>query len=447
MSTPGESTAGALAGSVSTVVDTAAAVDAAAVLARTRRRLLPLLIILFIVSYLDRVNVSFAKLTMNAALGIDDAVYAFGAGIFFIGYFLFEVPSNLILERVGARRWIARIMITWGLVSGATAAVSGGHGFIAMRLLLGVAEAGFFPGIILYLTYWFPETERARVIGLFMVGIPLTGLIGSPVSSLLLGLNGWLGLQGWQWLLVIEAVPAIVLGAACLVMLPDRPEQASWLTPPEREWLVNTLAVERAAVQKAGRSSLRGAFASGRVWSLALVYFGIVLAVYGLGFWLPTLVHSFGIAVTRVGWITMLPFACSAPFMIWVGRHSDRKNERVWHLIGTSLLGFAGFAGASLSEGLIPQVFFLCFAAMGVYGALPIFWTFPTTFLASTAAAAGIAVINSVGNLGGYFGPQIVEGITRFSGGFGPALLVMGLEMLVPVVVVLIISRRGRPQS
>jgi ACS family tartrate transporter-like MFS transporter len=428
-------------------ISAAVPVDSASVLSRTRRRLLPLLIVLFIVSYLDRVNVSFAKLTMNSALGIDDAVYAFGAGIFFIGYFLFEVPSNLILERVGARRWIARIMITWGLVSGATAAVSGGNSFIAMRLLLGMAEAGFFPGIILYLTYWFPETERARVIGLFMVGIPLTGLIGSPVSSELLGLDGWLGLQGWQWLLLIEALPAIVFGAACLVMLPDGPKQASWLTAPERQWLADTLAAERAAVQKVGRSSLRAAFTSGRVWALALVYFGIVLAVYGLGFWLPTLVHSFGIAVTRVGWITMLPFACSAPFMVWVGRHSDRKNERVWHLIGTSLLGFAGFAGASLSEGLVPQVCFLCVAAMGVYGTLPIFWTFPTAFLASTAAAAGIAFINSVGNLGGYFGPQIVEGITRLSGGFGPALMVLGLEMLVPVVVVLMISRRRRSQS
>jgi MFS transporter, ACS family, tartrate transporter len=422
-------------------------IDTAAVLARTRRRLLPLLIILFIVSYLDRVNVSFAKLTMNAALGIDDAVYAFGAGIFFVGYFVFEVPSNLILERVGARRWIARIMITWGLVSGATAAVTGGNGFIAMRLLLGMAEAGFFPGIILYLTYWFPETERARVIGLFMVGIPLTGLIGSPVSSLLLGLNGWLGLQGWQWLLLLEALPAVVLGAACLLILPDGPAQASWLTGAEREWLASTLAAERAAVQRAGRSSLRGAFASGRVWALALVYFGIVLAVYGLGFWLPTLVHSFGIEVTRVGWIAMLPFACSAPFMVWVGRHSDRTHERVWHLIGTSLLGCVGFAGASCSDALLPQLSFLCLAAMGVYGTLPIFWTFPTAFLASTAAAAGIALINSVGNLGGYFGPEIVEGITRLSGGFGPALLALGLEMLVPVVVVLVISRRPRSQT
>ena len=422
-------------------------VDPAAVLARTRHRLLPLLLILFIVAYLDRVNVSFAKLTMNAALGMDNAAYSLAAGIFFIGYFLFEVPSNLILEKVGARRWIARIMITWGLVSGATALVTGARSFVAMRFLLGIAEAGFFPGIILYLTYWFPQSERARVIGLFMVGIPLTGLIGSPVSSELLGLDGLLGLQGWQWLLLLEALPAVVLGVGCLAWLPDGPAQARWLRPPEREWLANTLAAERATIQKAGHASLRQAIVSGRVWALALVYFGIVLAVYGLGFWLPTLIHDFGIAVTRVGWVTMLPFACGAPFMVWWGRRSDRKGERVGHLVATSLLAFAGFEGASLSHALVPQLLFLCVAAMGIYGSLPIFWTFPTAFLTSTAAAAGIAIINCVGNLGGYFGPQIVETASRFGGGFGPSLAVLGLEMLIPVVVVLIISRRDRSRS
>ena len=419
-------------------------IDAEAVLARTRMRLLPLLIVLFIVSYLDRVNVSFAKLTMDAALGIDDSVYALGAGIFFIGYFVFEVPSNLILERVGARRWIARIMITWGLVSAATAGVTGGNSFIIMRLLLGIAEAGFFPGILLYLTYWFPQSERARVVGLFMVAIPLTGLIGSPVSSVLLGLDGRLGLQGWQWLLLLEALPAIALGAACLVLLPDGPAQARWLTPPEREWLAMTLAAERAAVQKVGHSSLRGAMGSMRVWALALAYFAIVVVVYGFGFWLPTLVHSFGVAVTRVGWVTMLPFVCAAPFMAWWGRHSDRTHERVGHLLLTAFLGLCGFVGAGLSTGLAPQLAFLCIAAMGIYGSLPIIWTFPTEFLAATAAAAGIAFINCVGNLGGYFGPQIVAGMTRFGGGFGPALTVLGFVMLVPALIIVSLSRQRR---
>ena len=419
--------------------------DANATLARLRVRLLPLLILLFVVSYLDRVNVSFAKLTMNAAIGIDDSVYAFAAGIFFIGYFLFEVPSNLILEKVGARRWIARIMVTWGLVSGATAFVTGANSFIAMRLLLGIAEAGFFPGIVLYLTYWFPQTERARVVGLFMVALPLTGLIGSPLSSELLGLDGMLGLQGWQWLLLLEALPAIVLGFVCLAVLPDGPAQARWLRPEEREWLSTTLALERDAIARTGHASLRSALQSPRVWALALAYFGIVLAVYGLNFWLPTLIHEFGVKLTQVGWITALPFACGAPFMLWWGRRSDRKSERVRHLVGASLLACVGFAGASLSASLVPQLLFLCVAAMGVYGSLPIFWTFPTAILASTAAAAGIAFINCVGNLGGYFGPQIVGTVTRLSGGFGPALAVLGLEMLVPAAVVLLIV--GRRQT
>ena len=417
-------------------------VSGEAVLARVRLRLLPFLILLFIVSYLDRVNVSFAKLTMNAALGIDDAVYAFGAGIFFIGYFLFEVPSNLILERVGARRWIARIMLTWGLVSGATAFVTGGRSFVAMRLLLGIAEAGFFPGILLYLTYWFPDRERARVVGLFMVAIPLTGLIGSPVSSALLGLDGFLGVQGWQWLLLLEAVPALVLGVICLTFLPDGPAQAAWLSTEERHWLTQTLITERESVRKVGHTSLRSALSQPRVWILACAYFGNVLAVYGLGFWLPTLIHNFGIEVTRVGWITALPFACGAPFMVWLGRNSDRTRERVGHLVATCALGFVGFAGASFSTGLAPQVVFLCLAAMGVYGALPIFWTFPSAFLTSTAAAAGLALINSVGNLGGYFGPQIVAAVTRLTGGFGPSLFVLGVSMTIPAIVVVIISRR-----
>ncbi|HEY4211769.1 MAG TPA: MFS transporter [Steroidobacteraceae bacterium] len=421
---------------------TAQAAAGEAILAKVRWRLLPFLILLFIVSYLDRVNVSFAKLTMDQALGISDAVYAFGAGIFFIGYFFFEIPSNLILARVGARRWIARIMLTWGVVSAATAFITGARGFITMRLLLGVAEAGFFPGILLYLTYWFPDRERARVIGLFMVALPLTGLIGSPASSALLGMNGALGLQGWQWLLLLEGLPAIVLGFVCLRILPNGPQDTKWLEPAERRWLAQTIEEENAIVRRAGHTSLRAALTQPRVWLLALAYFGDVLAIYGLGFWLPTVIHNYGVPVTQVGWITALPFACGAPFMIWIGRNSDRTRERVWHLTGTCALGFVGFAGASLATSLGPQVLFLCMAAMGVYGVLPIFWTFPSTFLTATAAAAGLALINSVGNLGGYFGPQIVAAISGFAGGFGPALFALGISLTVPAIVVQIMARR-----
>ena len=415
-------------------------------LSRIRWRLLPFLGLLYVVSYLDRVNVSFAKLTMNAAIGIDDATYAFGAGIFFIGYFLFEVPSNLILERVGARRWIARIMITWGLISAATALVTGPTSFVTMRFLLGVAEAGFFPGILLYLTYWFPPSERARVVGLFMVALPVSGLIGSPLSAALMGISG-LGLEGWQWMLILEGLPAVLLGLLCLAFLPDRPADATWLDPDEREWLTATLAAERHAVARAGHTTLRAALIQPRVWALALAYFGIVLALYGFNFWLPSLITAHGIELRYTGWIAALPFLCGAPFMVWWGRRSDRRHERVRHLIVVAVLGFAGFAAASVVESLPLQILCLCLALMGVYGSFPIFWTLPTAFLTGTAAAAGIALINSLGNLAGYFGPQVVAWLTRDSGDFGPALFALGLSMLTPAGVVLVLRTTALPHG
>jgi ACS family tartrate transporter-like MFS transporter len=417
-------------------------------LSRIRWRLLPFLGLLYVVSYLDRVNVSFAKLTMNTSIGIDDATYAFGAGIFFIGYFLFEVPSNLIMERVGARRWIARIMITWGLISAGTAFVSGATGFVTMRFLLGVAEAGFFPGILLYLTYWFPSSERARVVGLFMVALPLSGLIGSPLSGELMRLNG-LGLEGWQWMLIIEGLPAVLLGIACLAWLPDGPADATWLEPDEREWLTTALASERWAVATHGHSTLRAALVQPRVWALAVAYFGIVLALYGLTFWLPSLINSYGVDLRYTGWIAALPFLCGAPFMVWWGRRSDRSGERVVHLIVVAVLGFAGFAAASVVESLPGQILCLCLAVMGVYGAFPVFWTLPTAFLTGTAAAAGIALINSVGNLAGYFGPQVVASLAPGGRDFGPALFALGLSMLTPAIVVLVLRLPllARPQE
>ena len=405
-------------------------------LRRIRWRLLPFLGLLYIVSYLDRVNVSFAKLTMDAAIGIDDATYAFGAGIFFIGYFLFEVPSNLILERVGARRWIARIMFTWGLVSAATAFVTGAVSFATMRFLLGVAEAGFFPGILLYLTYWFPAKERARVVGLFMVALPVSGLIGSPLSGELMRLSGF-GLHGWQWMFILEGIPALALGVVCLLYLQDRPGDATWLPAGEREWLVATLARERATVEQVGFTTLRAALVQPRVWALALAYFGIVLALYGFNFWLPSLISGHGVAVEYIGWIAALPFLCGAPFMVWWGRHSDRTNERIGHTVVVSMLGFVGFAAASTFQSLPGQIVCLCLAVMGVYGSFPVFWTLPTTFLTGTAAAAGLALINSLGNLAGYVGPQVVAALTHGSGDYSRALLALGISMLTPAIVVL----------
>jgi D-galactonate transporter len=413
-------------------------------LSRIRWRLLPFLCLLYVVSYLDRVNVSFAKLTMNESIGIDDATYAFGAGIFFIGYFIFEVPSNLILERVGARRWIARIMVTWGLIAAATAFVTGPNGFVAMRFLLGVAEAGFFPGILLYLTYWFPASERARVVGLFMVALPVSGLIGSPLSGELMRING-LGLEGWQWMLILEGLPAIVLGIACWRFLPDRPRDAKWLAADEREWLDAALAAERGVVAKGGHTTLRAALVQPRVWALALAYFGIVLALYGSNFWLPSLINAHGVELRYTGWIAALPFLCGAPFMVWWGRRSDRRNERVGHLIVVAILGFTGFAAASVLDSLVPQILCLCIALMGVYGSFPVFWTLPTAFLTGTAAAAGIALVNSFGNLAGYFGPQVVAWLTGGSNDYGPALFALGVSMLIPAIVVLVLRPKTSP--
>lgn len=412
-------------------------------LRRVRWRLLPFLGLLYVISYLDRVNVSFAKLTMNAAIGIDDATYAVAAGIFFIGYFLFEVPSNLILERVGARRWIARIMVTWGIISAATAFVTGPTSFMTMRFLLGLAEAGFFPGILLYLTYWFPASERAKVVGLFMVALPLSGLIGSPLSAELMQLEGF-GLDGWQWMLIIEGVPAVLLGIVCLFYLPDQPADAGWLAADEQEWLTTTLAAERAAIARRGHATLGAALAQPRVWALAVAYFGIVLALYGFNFWLPSLISAHGVALRYTGWIAALPFLCGAPFMVWWGRRSDRKDERIGHLITVAVLGFAGFAAASVFDSLPLQILCLCVALMGVYGSFPVFWTLPTAFLTGTAAAAGIALVNSFGNLAGYFGPQVVAWLTQGGGDYGPALLALGISMLTPAIVVAALRLQSR---
>ena len=411
-------------------------------LGRIRWRLLPFLGLLYVVSYLDRVNVSFAKLTMNTSIGIDDATYAIGAGIFFIGYFIFEVPSNLILERVGARRWIARIMITWGLISSATAFVTGPTSFMTMRFLLGVAEAGFFPGILLYLTYWFPAYERAKVVGLFMVALPVAGLVGSPLSAELMQVSG-LGLHGWQWMLILEGLPAVLLGIVCLAFLPNGPHDASWLRTEEREWLAGALAAERSVVAKDGHTTLRAALVQPRVWALALAYFGIVLALYGFNFWLPSLISAHGVELRYTGWIAALPFLCGAPFMVWWGRRSDRKSERVLHLVGVTVLGFIGFAAASVFDSLPVQILCLCLALMGVYGSMPVFWALPTAFLTGTAAAAGIAMINSLGNLAGYVGPQVVAWLTQGRGDFGPALFALGVSMLTPAVVALALRSKA----
>ncbi|SRR5579884_171722 len=396
-------------------------------------RLVPFLFVLYVVAYLDRVNVGFAALQMNAALGFNAAVYGLGAGIFFVGYFLFEIPSNLILQRVGARFWIARIMISWGLVAIAMALVRNEPTFYGLRFLLGVAEAGFFPGVILYLTYWFPAEERAKTVALFMTAVAISGVVGGPISGLLLSLQGFGGLDGWHWLFVLEGLPAVLLGIVTLFYLPDGPRHASWLAPSEREWLEGRLAEERALLGPRAGHTLREAMSSGRVWLLCLVYLALVVGNYGLGFWLPQIIEGFGkLTDFQIGLISAIPYGISAVGMVLIARHSDRTGERRWHVAGALAASALGFVIASqLSGAPLLALAALSLAAMGIMGSWGPFWSMPPAFLSGTAAASGIALINAVGNLGGFFGPSIVGYVKNATQSFEGGLLALaGIVLL-----------------
>lgn len=409
--------------------------DEAATFRRVARRLLPLLFGCYIVAYLDRVNIGFAKLQMAGDLAYSDAVYGFGAGIFFIGYFLFEVPSNLILERVGARRWIARIMVTWGLVSGAFAFVDvipwgplpawfglapDVFGFYALRLLLGVAEAGFFPGIILYLTYWFPRARLARTVAWFMTAIAVANVLGAPLSGALMqGFDGTAGWAGWRWLFVIEAAPSVLLGLVLLRALPDAPTLATWLSPAQRAHVIARVQAESAGHAHDGHGattrtahSVRAAFTDTRTWALAFVYLAGTVSLYGVNFWMPTIVQELGVASTdylRVGLLTMIPWGIAGVVMVQVGAHSDRTRERRWHVAGALLATAAGLATLSVvGRQPVPAMLALTLITCGVLSFLATFWAVPASFLRASAAAAGIAWINAVGNLGGHFGPDLI---------------------------------------
>jgi D-galactonate transporter len=371
-------------------------------------RLLPLLFLCYIVAYLDRVNVGFAKLQMVNDLKFSEAVYGLGAGIFFIGYFLFEVPSNLILHRVGARRWIARIMITWGLVSTAMMFVTTPTMFYVLRFLLGIAEAGFFPGMILYLTYWYPAQRRGRITSLFMTAVPLAGVIGSPLSGWILerfaGVNGW---AGWQWMFLIEGIPSILVGLLVLVGLEDKVQNAQWLSESEKRVLIRNLEADKRGVQS---HSFGDALGNPKVWILSLAYFGIVMGLYGIGFWLPSLVKATGVkGALDIGLLSAIPYAVATVVMVLVGRRADAKGERRWHLAIPCILGGTGLLlSAVYASSTVLALAALTLACAGIMTALPLFWSLPTAFLGGTAAAGGIALINSLGNLAGFVSPYMV---------------------------------------
>jgi len=393
---------------------------------RVRRRLIPFLALMYFVAYVDRINVGFAALQMNGALGFSGRVYGLGAGIFFLGYFLFEIPSNLVLARVGARIWIARIAIVWGLVSIAMIFVRGPISFFVLRFLLGAAEAGFFPGIILYFTYWFPGPERARAVSLFSMASMGAGIFGAPLSGLLLSMQGRAGLDGWQWLFLVEGLPAVVLGLVALAYLTDRPEVAQWLPPDEKAALVAALARDRDRDPHTHAATLRAGLVNPSVWRLAGVLFLIVTSGYGFSFFLPQIVKGLSASSDMaVGLLTAVPFLLAAIGMIVVAAHSDRTGERRWHVAGSTWLAAVGLATSAVAG--VPALSFvaLSFAAVGLYSATPPFWPLPTAFLRGAGAAGGIAFINAVGNLGGFVGPYVMGWMKDLSGGYAPGIGVL----------------------
>jgi MFS transporter, ACS family, tartrate transporter len=398
-------------------------------------RLLPLTILTYFLCYLDRINVGFAALTMNKDLGLDAATYGMAAGAFFWGYFLFEVPSNIILEKVGARIWIARIMVTWGLLSGATAFCVGPWSFLTMRFLLGLAEAGLFPGMILFFTYWFPDWHRARIVSAFMVALPLAVATGAPVSTALLELNGLFGLAGWKWMFIFEAVPTVLVGIFLLFCVTDRPHLARWLSEEERGWLTSTLETERRLVEAKRKVSLWESFWNSKVLFLTLNYFGIVAASLGMLLFLPQIVKQLGLTNMQVGWVTMIPYLCGAVAMLLWGWVSDRMAERRWNLFWACMVAAAGLIIAAQTVGTAWALVGISIAAIGFYGSKGSFWAMPPMILTGTAAASGIAWINSVGNLGGFFGPTIVGWAKDYTGSFAGGLYALaGFALLSAIV-------------
>lgn len=401
-------------------------------------RLIPFLILAYFLAYLDRVNLGFAALTMNADLQFSPLVYSWGAGIFFIGYFIFEVPSNLALEKFGASRWIARIMVTWGIISALMAMVSGTTSFYILRFLLGVAEAGFFPGIILYLTYWYPAEYRARFLAAFAIAVPVSTVIGAPVSGMLLGLDGMMGLKGWQWLFIIEGIPSLLLGIVTWFYLTDKPAKADWLTSEQKTWLANKLDAEHAAKTSAGHMSLMQGLSSPKVIVLSLVYFGFVGALYGMQFWLPQIVKAFGFTNTQTGFVTAIPYLFGSIAMIFWARHSDRTRERVWHVALPLFLTAIGLGISGVVADPTVTMLALTVAAIGVFCTFALFWTLPTAWLAGTAAAGGIALINSIGNLAGFGGPYLIGWVKDATGSTSTGLLVLAALPLIAGILVLI---------
>jgi MFS transporter, ACS family, tartrate transporter len=428
-------------------LDTASDRLQSAVVSRLIWRLMPFLFLLYIVAYLDRINVSFGVLQMRSQLGLSDLVYGRAAGIFFAGYFFFQLPSNLILEKVGVRRWISGLMVLWGVISCLMIFIRGPLSFYSMRFLLGAAEAGFFPGMILYMKHWFPAQSRGRAVAWFMTANPIAGIVGSPISGALLNLHG-AGFAGWQWMFLMEGVPAIVLGAIVFLILPDTPREATWLKYDERAWLLEKLERERQEEARVPQGSFWAVLVSPRIWMLSLVYFGVSTTMYGVTLWLPTVIRALsGLSYFWTGAVAVLPFLATVVVMVWVGMRSDRTGERRWH---TAVPAFA--AGASLVVAGYGSSAIVVVTAIGLGLAcaesmVGPFWAMATSRLEGLSAAAAIAVINSLANLGGYFGPDIIGLFRTANGGFRGGLLAIAATVALSGATALIVGRNPPPKA
>lgn len=406
-------------------------------LRKLRRRLIPFVFLLYIVAFVDRINIGFAALTMNGALGISKEQFGFLTGIFFAGYFLFEIPSNLLLHKIGPRIWIARILVTWGILSMLTsAAQSVGHLYL-LRFMLGVAEAGFFPGIILYLTYWFRSRDQAQAVALFMTAVPIANILGAPISGYILDHVTWLGLSSWRWLFVLEGLPAVLLGILTCLVLPNRPAEARFLTQEECAWLTRELAAEEKAKVRSRPPGVLSGLADRRVWHLASIYFASLIGSYGLIFWLPQIIQSLSHqwSNTVVGSLAMIPYVAGLTAMILVSRHSDRTRERRYHIAGPVGVAAIALVGLSFTRSPVLSIVLLAIGTMGIESNRGPFWSVPNQFLTGYSAAAGIALVNSFGNLGGFFGPYVVGAISKKTGGDAHAgLAILGAFLLLSAV-------------
>ena len=411
------------------------------VLAQVQRRFLPFAFICYVVAYIDRVNVGFVATELQSQLGLDATTYGLAAGLFFLGYCVFEIPSNLILERVGARLWIARIMIVWGLVSMGTMFVWDASSFMAARVILGIAEAGFFPGMVLFLTYWFPASERAKTGALFMMASPIAVIVGAPLSTAILKLEGAYGLEGWQWLFLIEGAPAVVLGVLALFVLSDRPEDARWLSPDDRDWLTRTMAADRAQRQATGITTLRLGLVNPQLWLLCGVFFLNSIVNYGIFLWLPKLLEDVtGAEGFTLSTITAIPFIAALGAMVIVGKHSDRTGERRLYVAGCAVANAVGLLLAvSFQNNIWLLVSGFAISQMALRSLAGVFWAMPPQLLGGAAAAAGIALINSIGNLGGFVGPTLIGALYDLTGGYTGGLLALTAVLIAQALLVLLV--------